>query len=403
MALFVAALGLCVLVASTAFANAGDSGKRSVKHRHHHKPKPGPRGRRGATGARGPAGPAGSGSLALTYTSFTSSPANGEGVDPRSFEFAKAFCPVEGQIATGGGVTSDGTVDDPVYVVESVSQAGGGWFGAVENRGDQPHSFTIWAVCTPATVGQAKAPAAKTGGKTGPRGRRGRRGATGPAGPAGAAGTSQVSLTYVSKQAPGTSGNTTGTATCPAGQHVTGGGVGSEATLGKQWLTDSGPTADGTGWAVSMDNFGAQPQFTVHAICTASTVTAGPAAKSPGGGHAKRGPRGPRGRRGATGPQGPQGTSPPVATIPLTEVAATDIPAPAQAQTAGSVDCPAGQHVTGGGFIHFSDAANQMSTNSAFPQDSDTWLVAVDNTSNAAASFEVDAVCTPSSVVAAKR
>ncbi len=382
-----------VLIGGLAVASSGATAKPG----RHHQGSTGPRGRRGATGSRGPAGPAGSGSLALTYVSFTSSPADGAGVQPKSAAFAKAFCPNDDQIATGGGVTTDGTVDDPVYVEASVSQAGGGWFGAVENLGDQPHAFTIWAVCTSATVVKGKAAGIRD--KTGPRGRRGRRGATGPQGPQGPAGTGQVSLSYVTKKTTAPSGNTTGTASCPAGQHATGGGVASEAALGKQWITDSGPTTNGSGWAVSMDSFGAGPSFTVHAICTTSTVTSAAVTKSGAAGHGEPGPRGPRGRRGATGPQGPPGSSPPVASITLTEVEAADIAAPAQQQTAGSVDCPAGQHVTGGGFISNGNV-NQTAFNSGFPQDSDTWLVAMDNPSNQASGFEADAVCTPSTVAA---
>ena len=139
--LFVAVFALSVAVACVAWTSAGAAPAKHGHHHHHHhhhKPKPGPRGPRGAAGPQGPAGPAGAGSLALTYVSFTSSPADDEGVQPRDFAFAKAFCPNDNQIATGGGVTSDGTVNDPVYLEVSVPQAGGGWFGAVENRGDQP-------------------------------------------------------------------------------------------------------------------------------------------------------------------------------------------------------------------------------------------------------------------------
>ena len=399
--LLAAVVALAVAAACVALTSASAAPAKHGHHHHHHnKPKPGPRGPRGATGPAGPAGPAGSGALALTYVAAKTSP---DGFDqdaaPHNFGYTQAYCPEEGQIATGGGVTADGASDSPdtsdlVYPVGSVEQAGGGWFAAVENRDDVAHSFTAWAVCTPGTVTQAKA---KANAKTGPRGPRGPRGATGPQGPPGAAGTGQIALTYVTKQVAAKSGNTTGTATCPAGQHVTGGGVGSEATVGKQWLTDSAPTPDGTGWAVSMDNFGNQPAFTIHAICVPSTAHTVTFPKTASGRHAKRGPRGPRGRTGATGPQGPAGTSPPVATIAVTEKSATDIPAPAQAQTVGSAPaCPAGQHVTGGGFITGSTGPNQLSVNSSLPENGSTWTVAVDNTSNAAQTFEVYAYCAPS-------
>ena len=387
-----AGLVLCVALGCVAWTSAGAASSKHGHHHHHHH-RHGQRGRRGATGPAGPAGRAGSGSLTLTYVSKTYAAAAGvpagSQVDRNSPD-----CP-KNEDATGGGVTSDASAPgDPknVYVeagnfthggggsVGGQSFFFGGWDATVDNRDTAPHSLTVWAVCTPTTHA---APA-----KSGPRGPRG---ATGPAGPAGAAGGGSVALDYVTKQFNGTNGNTTGTATCPAGEHATDGGVESAAPFEKQWVTDTAPAAGGSGWTVSVDTFGSAQKFTVYAICTTSTVAPAPAAD------AKRGPRGPRG---ATGPAGPPGPSTPVASIPLTEVDAEAIPAPAGQQSSGSADCPAGQLVIGGAY--FNDGVhNDMALNSVFPTATRaSWQVTSDNIANQARDFDADALCTPAKVVA---
>ncbi len=401
--LLTASLLLTLAIACVAWSSAGAMPAKHGRHHHHHKPKPGPRGPRGATGPQGPAGPAGAGSIALTYVSATQPiPANSEAVKG-------VPCP-PGQYATGGGVSSDG-VFNQVYLLAGVPTSNtGAWYGAVDNRDDATHNYTAWGVCTPpSTVTQPPKPQAagrSVRAKAGPPGPQGPRGATGPQGPPGPNGTGQLSLTYVTKNVtPQANGNASGTATCPAGQHVTGGGVSSPADFQQQWITDSAPSAGGTGWTAAVDTFGPSQQFVVHAICTTSTVTTMKFkslaaarrffAREPA---AKRGPRGPRGRRGATGPQGTPGPSTSLSTIPLTYVLAEDVPAPHGTQSAGDVQCPAGQNLTGGG-VSPDGLHNENAVNSLFPKDPGTWSAAVDNSGQAnGESFDVIGVCTPSTV-----
>jgi len=132
--------------------------------------------------------------------------------------------------------------------------------GAVKARHIAPNAVTLPKI----------APAARRAlrGRTGPAGRPGQPGAVGPtgatgaAGPAGATGPAggfdpsklhRVEGADVTV-APGQLGNAT--ATCPAGQRVTGGGF---LSVGyDQTVFASAPSIDGTTWVVMLDNANAQ-------------------------------------------------------------------------------------------------------------------------------------------------
>ncbi len=74
---------------------------------------------------------------------------------------------------------------------------------------------------------------------------------------------------------------------------------------------------------------------------------------------------------------------------------------PAGAQTVAGVRCPRGSQVTGGGGLSQSRSPGQQAVSSTLPFDGaddnkrtdDGWIVAMDNTSNAALRFGVYAVC----------
>jgi hypothetical protein len=102
---------------------------------------------------------------------------------------------------------------------------------------------------------------------------RGQRGPAGPPGPPGAAttGGGTAALTYVT--APGTvpaESVTSATATCPAGQRVTGGGVRVD-TASDSSVRETYPNINNTAWTarVGNDNLPAQgpAAYTVFAIC----------------------------------------------------------------------------------------------------------------------------------------
>jgi hypothetical protein len=68
----------------------------------------------------------------------------------------------------------------------------------------------------------------------------------------------------------------TGMAACPSGTFAVGGGVASpsEATAANDFLVDSYPTANRTGWQATVENDGASPlNETVWAVCVAASAT----------------------------------------------------------------------------------------------------------------------------------
>lgn len=95
-------------------------------------------------------------------------------------------------------------------------------------------------------------------GATGATGPAGAAGATGPVGPAGLSGYEIVSVGF-------TPGVPATVAACPAGKKVLGGGFsGAPNTLND--LIDDAPTADGTGWEISVGSPSFQPT-SVWAVC----------------------------------------------------------------------------------------------------------------------------------------
>jgi len=142
-----------------------------------------------------------------------------------------------------------------------------------------------------------------------------------------------------------------------------------------------------------------------------------------------RGLRGPAGRTGSVGPQGPkgdagavgaqgaqgakgdagaQGATGPAGPVALTYVVSAGINNPNGTQTSGTVDCPAGTSVTGGGVINNSTSTG-ATVNSSAPRDGsdadtirdDGWLAFVNNTSGADQLFFVYAICTTPTTVSA--
>jgi len=110
-------------------------------------------------------------------------------------------------------------------------------------------------------------------GVQGPPGPAGADGATGPPGPAGAS-----ALHYVAVEWGFASGNNTGTADCPSGEFVTGGGALVEGTL---TVVSSAPERDPVtvaapnAWRVDVQvpTSMASQKFVVYAICTPATST----------------------------------------------------------------------------------------------------------------------------------
>jgi Collagen triple helix repeat (20 copies) len=124
----------------------------------------------------------------------------------------------------------------------------------------------------------------KTSVVRGPRGPRGPRGVAGPAGPQGAAGPQgpqgvqgpagpqslSEEIVYADWTSTGVAGVYFGTATCPSGYVVTGGGV---AVSSEQDRTvDSGPDAPATNeWGADVDLAVSTDSFAVYGICVTGT------------------------------------------------------------------------------------------------------------------------------------
>lgn len=380
---FVLALSIPASGIALASSSVGKqpAGKRSSSKR-------GPRGPRGATGPRGPAG-----SLVLTYV--------GQQVPAASHDqtLGQAQCP-DGENPIGGGVSSSpGAPLGRMYINTSIGFPRNDqgrpstWIGLVDTTtADQ--TFTVTAICTPSTVGQA--PAKASASPDSKRGRRGPRGATGPQGPPGP---STPSLDYVSKDFTAFAGQrTTRAADCPAGEKVTGGGVQSSGPYRTQWVNSSFPDPSGfDAWIASVDTFDVDRALTVYAICTPARVAKrgslesshAPAKHS----NSKRGPRGPRG---ATGPQGPAGS---LASIPLSYVVTDPTAASPGAQTRQQIDCPGGESVTGGGTGSFGSFGSQVINTTRPLVSGGGWVSDMDTIGSDPVAFQIEAICTPASVV----
>jgi collagen triple helix repeat protein len=110
-------------------------------------------------------------------------------------------------------------------------------------------------------------------GATGPKGATGTQGATGPAGATGATGATgaqgpagPVTVLTVTAVTPpdGGSDPLSAVAQCPAGMGASGGGI---SLASGQILTDSQPTADGTGWQAGFFDGPSGYTATVYAVC----------------------------------------------------------------------------------------------------------------------------------------
>jgi hypothetical protein len=118
------------------------------------------------------------------------------------------------------------------------------------------------------------------------------------------------------------------------------------------------------------------------------------------------GAQGAQGPTGAQGTQGIQGVQGPAGPVRLRYLISAAIPNPATSQSFGSISCPAGEYVTGGGAFGSSGGTVQA-VNSSYPFKSvttllapDSWGVYMNNTNSTASTFFVYAICaTPSSVI----
>lgn len=75
------------------------------------------------------------------------------------------------------------------------------------------------------------------------------------------------------------------------------------------------------------------------------------------------------------------------------EVVSSVLSNPANSQTGGSVTCPAGKVLLGGGAVTGATTPGQQQINSSYPLGNTVWEVFVDNTSAANYSFQVWAIC----------
>ena len=373
----------------------------------------GPQGPQGATGAQGPQGPAGaSAPLPLSYyrQTFTSTRlARSEG---------QRGCAGADEVVLGGGVAASGGFEQQWINGSTIGPDG--WLGGVDNVQGTEGAFEVTAICTVGAEGKVRMGSRGARDKRGPRGPAGPRGATGPRGSEGPAGPDAVSLRYLSEifTAP-PQAQASGTVSCPPGEHVTGGGVLNGGALKEQWI--NGSTAAGTTrWKVFVDNFADRElPFTVYAVCLRSRTTnepdAAPSRVADGERVAKhrrhhhrgrRGPRGPRGPQGATGPAGatgPEGVAPPVVIHTVVKNVAVD-PGPNQigqpgAKVFGEANCPAGEHVTGGG-VRVGGSYRQEEVASSFPgPGGDSWQGFIDAVSGNPQTAQVIALCLESDAV----
>jgi hypothetical protein len=84
----------------------------------------------------------------------------------------------------------------------------------------------------------------------------------------------------------------------------------------------------------------------------------------------------------------------------VTRVVSNDVPAPAGQQAGGGVTCPAGQKALGGG-ADIAGTGIGVNLNSSFPDASssadgapiDSWVAFVNNSTTAATTFTVFAIC----------
>jgi hypothetical protein len=98
------------------------------------------------------------------------------------------------------------------------------------------------------------------------------------------------------------------------------------------------------------------------------------------------GPAGPAGHDGADGARGPAGI------IGFRTVSSGDVALPSVTQKHGTVKCPAGTIVVGGG-VKTSTASPSVAISNSYPEGVDTWSADVTNNSYTAMTFEVRAIC----------
>ena len=105
-----------------------------------------------------------------------------------------------------------------------------------------------------------------------------------------------------------------------------------------------------------------------------------------------RGAQGPAGPAGPAGAAGADGAPGPAGILGIRTVASGDLALPSISQQHGSVKCPAGWIVVGGG-VKTSVASPSVAVSNDYPEGMDTWSADVTNNSYTAMTFQLRAIC----------
>jgi hypothetical protein len=108
--------------------------------------------------------------------------------------------------------------------------------------------------------------------------------------------------------------------------------------------------------------------------------------------HGAVGPTGPAGPAGPAGLAGADGARGPAGIVGFRHVGSDAIDLPGGAHKEGSVKCPAGTLIVGGGVS--TDSVNpHVTVNDSYPEGIDTWRADLNNDSYTATTFTVRAIC----------
>ncbi len=314
---------------------------------------------------------------------------------PAQQTLGEAACPA-GEHATGGGVVADGAFGQQGINSSFPAEDGEVWRVFVDNYTGTAHTFSVFAICAPSSTVSPKT--AQIGAAK--RGRRGPRGPQGAQGPAGDQGSSTLQLEYPLRTVDAAGRQqTSATAPCDSGEQVIGGGASAPGDFHVGFLNSTGPSGM-DGWFGAEDRVAeTSGPLVVYPICTPKPATAkrAPGVEAKHGRHHHHGRRGPKGPQGATGPAGSQGKPGSISSLPLTYETRT-VTNPVNQRTTAHVDCPNGQHVTGGGVAGFSSWA-QQDVGASRPSGGATgWEVDIDNFGKQEWSFRIYAICVPSEI-----
>lgn len=385
-------LGLALILAALVVMGAAlAEAKRGPRGR------PGPQGPRGAQGPKGPEGEPGA--IALDYVK--SGPFSN---DPAKQSLGEATCP-GGEHVTGGGVIANGGFGQQGLNSSFPTLDGTGWRVFVDNYTGQLQTFSVFAICAPSSAVSLKAGQVGLA-KRGRRGPRGPRGPQGPQGPRGDQGSSTLTLDLPLRSVDAAGRvQTSATAGCANGEQVIGGGASAPGDFHVGFLNSTAPSGT-DGWFGAEDRVAeTSGPLVVYPICTPKPATGKTAGRRRHAlaakhhhRHGRRGTRGPAGPAGSTGPTGPQGEPGSIPSLALTYVTRT-VDNPKNQRTTAHVDCPNGQHATGGGVASFSPWAEE-DIGASRPEGGDVgWEVDIDNFGNKQDwSFRIHAICAPSAI-----